>query len=240
MVRLFFIFFFLFQDGVIRWNTGFLLHMLVARDNKMLEWRWWQIEWEDATTTQSHLIHLGLNCQSWHPIMSTSTSYNVEIQHIWQIHGCICISSSIIDHKSYPNKAAASSRSDNILWTHANTEIRKTFFSKLSFKTSSWVQRWSSSGFGNSINPQSCKIHPGHPEIFLIKTNWMEAVDASTQPCRKAVGKRRGQWPLNRSTVKHDSCMDTLWKPEIDPLLSKKRFTFNSKKDQIKGERMTS
>lgn len=61
------------------------------------------------------------------------------------------------------------------------------------------------------------------------------------------VGKQRGekggslsQWPLNHSDVKHDSCMGTLWKPEIDPLLSKKRSTFNSRKDQIKGERTRS
>lgn len=54
----------------------------------------------------------------------------------------------------------------------------------------------------------------------------------------KQRGKEKGslsQWPLNCYTVKHDSCMDTLWKPDIDPLSSKKKPTFNTRKDQIKG-----
>lgn len=69
-----------------------------------------------ATTTHSHLIHLGLSCQSRHPKMSTLRPYNVDIQHIWQTHGCICVSLSIIDHESYPNTAAGSSRRDEGLF----------------------------------------------------------------------------------------------------------------------------
>lgn len=65
-----------------------------------------------AATTRSHLIHLGLSCQSWYPLMSTSTSHNVELQHMREIHGCISISSSVMHYKSYLNRAAGSTKGD--------------------------------------------------------------------------------------------------------------------------------
>lgn len=37
--------------------------------------------------------------------------------------------------------------------------------------------------------------------------------------------------PLDRSAVKHDSYMDTVWKLQIDSLSGSKRSTFNSRKD---------
>lgn len=86
---------------------------------------------------------------------------------------------------------------------YEHTQIQKSehLFPTLSFKrsftlNSEWafcrthMHECSAGVVQASIMPsiQSCKRGPGHSEVFLIKTNWMQAVDASPQPCRKTEG----------------------------------------------------
>lgn len=142
---------------------------------------------------------------------------------------------------------------------YEHTQIQKSeqFFSKLSFKTSfplssecylEWAFcRTPSAGVVQASIilsiPRAAKDTQDTLRYFSLKpTEWRLSM-LCLSPVRKQRGEKKGslsQWPLNRSTVKHDSCMGTLWKPEIDPLSSKKRSTFNSRKDQIKGERTRS